>query len=105
MTIDEKLDLLIRSVDHMQRSMDTRFDKLEKRVDNLEKRMDKADDQIEKLGLRLHQHIEKYNEDQKIIQTTLFKLEKQSYDIKYILDKQQEHDMAIHRLQMQLEKR
>ncbi|KAA0548329.1 hypothetical protein FZW96_07065 [Bacillus sp. BGMRC 2118] len=129
MTVDEKLDLLIKSVNHLHRNMDKRFDKLEERVENVEVRMDKlenrmdnlengsekkmnevevglnkADEQIEKLSLVLHKHIDRYNEDQKVIQSTLFKIEK-SYDIKYILDKQQEHDIAIHRVQMQLEKR
>jgi predicted nucleic acid-binding Zn-ribbon protein len=129
MTIDEKLDLLLMSFDQFHRSMDVRFERLEERLDRIEERMAQLEVRMDKLEIRmgklesrmdkiesrmdrqelrtdgiehkLHAHVEKYNSDQTLIQASLFKLES---SFKYVLHKQQEHDITIHSLQLQMDK-
>jgi uncharacterized coiled-coil protein SlyX len=87
-------------MDHIQKNMDSRFDSMEERFDSLEKRMDKQEQRTDKVEQTLLTHIEKYNSDQDLIQSALFKLES---SFKSILDKQIEYDMAFYRLQLQMD--
>jgi uncharacterized coiled-coil protein SlyX len=101
MTIDEKLDLLLMSFDQLQCSMEGRFERLEERMDSLELKMGRQEERTDGIEQKLVAHIQKYNSDQTLIHASLFRLKSSS---KYVLDKQQEHDIASHRLQLQMDK-